>query len=101
MKRFKLDLVTDRLGLPTFNHHRADDDALACGRIMAKLLDMLAERGITQQSEVSVNAMFALVWDSVLRHVAEVGQAKLDRFGSRGLRERNYQAASLAIEACE
>ena len=52
MKRFKLDLVTDRLGLPTFNHHRADDDALACGRIMAKLLDMLRERGITQQSEI-------------------------------------------------
>ena len=52
MKRFKLDLVTDRLGLPTFNHHRADDDALACGRIMAKLIEMLAERGITRQAEL-------------------------------------------------
>ena len=52
MKRFKLDLVSDRLSLPAFNHHRADDDALACGRIMAKLIDMLAERGITQQSEL-------------------------------------------------
>lgn len=52
LKRHKLDMVTDRLGLPAFNHHRADDDALACGRIMAKLIEMLAECGITQQSEV-------------------------------------------------
>ncbi len=50
MRRFKLDLVTDRLGLPRFNHHRADDDALACGRIMAKFADMLVERGITEKS---------------------------------------------------
>lgn len=52
MKRFKLDLVTARLGLPEFNHHRADDDALACGRIMSKFILMLRERGITRQSEL-------------------------------------------------
>lgn len=52
MKRFKLDIVTARLGLPEFNHHRADDDALACGRIYAKLVEMLIERGVTKQEEV-------------------------------------------------
>ncbi|NLV86012.1 MAG: PHP domain-containing protein, partial [Clostridiales bacterium] len=41
LRRYKLDIVTSRLGLPEFNHHRADDDALACGRIMAKLITML------------------------------------------------------------
>ncbi len=52
LKRYKLDLVTNRLGLPEFNHHRADDDALACGRIMAKLVTMLSERGITEKSQL-------------------------------------------------
>ena len=52
MKRFKLDMVTARLGLPEFNHHRADDDALACGRILSKLFKMLQERGITQKNEL-------------------------------------------------
>ena len=52
LKRFKLDIVSSRLGLPDFNHHRADDDALTCGRIMAKFIKMLVEKGITKQSEL-------------------------------------------------
>ncbi len=52
MKRFKLDMVADRLGLPGFNHHRASDDALTCGRIMVKFVGMLAERGITDISQL-------------------------------------------------
>lgn len=52
MRRFKLDLVSGRLGLPEFNHHRASDDAAACGRIMAKFAAMLAERGITELSQL-------------------------------------------------
>ncbi len=52
LKRFKLDIVAGRLGLPDFNHHRASDDAVACGRIMAKLIKMLAERGITEKSQL-------------------------------------------------
>ncbi len=46
LKKFRLDAVADRLGLPPFNHHRASDDAFTCGRILARLLDMLRERGI-------------------------------------------------------
>lgn len=52
LKRFKLDVVSARLGLPDFNHHRADDDALTCGRIMAKFINMLREKGITKQNEL-------------------------------------------------
>ncbi|MBP8640468.1 MAG: PolC-type DNA polymerase III [Oscillospiraceae bacterium] len=52
LKRFKLDIVSARLGLPDFNHHRADDDALTCGRIMSKFVVMLREKGITKQSEL-------------------------------------------------
>ena len=46
MRRFKLDMVADRLGLPPFNHHRASDDALVCGRIMTKFIAMLTEQGV-------------------------------------------------------
>ena len=52
MRRFKLDLVAARLGLPEFNHHRASDDAVTCGKIMARLVSMLEERGITRQAEL-------------------------------------------------
>lgn len=52
LKRHKLDIVSARLSLPDFNHHRADDDALTCGRIMAKFVKMLRDRGITKQSEL-------------------------------------------------
>ena len=45
LKRFKLDIVSNHLELPKFNHHRASDDALVVARIMAKFLPMLAAQG--------------------------------------------------------
>ena len=45
MKRFKLDMVSNRLSLPDFNHHRASDDALVVARIMGRFLPMLEEKG--------------------------------------------------------
>ena len=41
--KFKLNLVSNALNLPDFNHHRAGDDALTCGLIMARLMKMLEE----------------------------------------------------------
>ncbi len=45
LKRFKLDIVSNHLGLPKFNHHRASDDAMVVARIMGKFLPMLAAHG--------------------------------------------------------
>ena len=45
LKRFKLDVVSDHLGLPKFNQHRALDDAEAAQRIMGELLPRLELRG--------------------------------------------------------
>ena len=53
LKKFKLDIVADRLSLPPFNHHRASDDAYTCGRILARLLDMLRERGLEELTDVN------------------------------------------------
>ena len=43
LNKFKLDIVANALSLPEFNHHRAADDAVICGSIMARLLKKLEE----------------------------------------------------------
>ena len=45
LKKFKLDVVSNHLGLPKFNHHRASDDAMVVARMMGKFLPMLAAQG--------------------------------------------------------
>ena len=37
LKKFKLDIISNALGLPDFNHHRASDDAAVCARIFTTL----------------------------------------------------------------
>ena len=53
LTRHKLNLVADALSLPEFNHHRAADDAVTCGMIMARFMDMLRERGIGTLQEIN------------------------------------------------
>ncbi len=43
LNKFKLDIVSNALSLPDFNHHRAADDAMTCGLIMDRLMQKLAE----------------------------------------------------------
>ena len=43
LNKFKLNIVSDALSLPDFTHHRAADDSLTCGLIMARLMAKLEE----------------------------------------------------------
>ena len=43
LNKFKLDIVSNALSLPDFNHHRAADDAMTCGLIMTKLMEKLEQ----------------------------------------------------------
>ncbi len=43
LNKFKLNIVANALSLPDFNHHRAADDAMTCGLIMANLMRKLEE----------------------------------------------------------
>ena len=43
LHKFKLNIVSDALILPDFNHHRAADDAVTCGLVMTKLMEKLEE----------------------------------------------------------
>ena len=43
LNKFKLNIVSNALSLPDFNHHRAGDDAMTCGLIMTRLMQKLEE----------------------------------------------------------
>ena len=43
LNRHKLNLVADALSLPEFSHHRAADDALTCGLVMARHAETLRQ----------------------------------------------------------
>ena len=53
LKRYKLNLVADALNLPEFNHHRAADDAVTCGLIMSRYIEMLQEKGVNRLSQIN------------------------------------------------
>ncbi|MBQ9979498.1 MAG: PolC-type DNA polymerase III [Oscillospiraceae bacterium] len=47
LKRYKLDVVANHLGLPEFSHHRASDDAYTCGLMLCNFIEQLKEDGVT------------------------------------------------------
>jgi DNA polymerase-3 subunit alpha (Gram-positive type) len=55
MKSHKLDIVAARLGLPEFRHHRASDDAVTTGLVLAKLFDKLREEGVGDLSQINAH----------------------------------------------
>ncbi|MBS1419663.1 MAG: PolC-type DNA polymerase III [Oscillospiraceae bacterium] len=52
LKRFKLDIVSNHLGLPQFHHHRASDDAMVVARMMEKFLPMLRRQGAATVDDI-------------------------------------------------
>ena len=57
LSKHKLDVVSNALSLPDFNHHRAADDAMTCGLIMARFMDMLKEQGISRLQQINPYVM--------------------------------------------
>lgn len=53
LKRFKLNLVAEHLGIELKNHHRANDDAGAAGGILLKLFDILEKQGASNLDEIN------------------------------------------------
>ena len=51
LKKFKLDIISNALGLPDFNHHRASDDAAVCARIFTTPRPRLADKGAKTLSD--------------------------------------------------
>ena len=59
LHKFNLDVVAKHFKLEDFNHHRAGDDALICGKIMHKLIPMLQNLGVTDIRSIN-DAMLPL-----------------------------------------
>ena len=53
MHQHKLNLVAKAFDLGDFNHHRAADDALMCGKIFAKLLEKLEAMGVSRLGQIN------------------------------------------------
>lgn len=74
LSKFKLDIVSNALSLPDFNHHRAADDAVTCGLIFDRLSKRLAEeQGVERLQQVNA-VMAALragghIMDRKSRHI--------------------------------
>jgi hypothetical protein len=52
---------------------------------------------ISKKGEIDLTGNYDLLWQQVISHVAEVGQRKLTFYSKRGLRERHFNPAPLAI----
>ena len=88
LNRFKLDVVANALSLPEFNHHRAADDAVTCGLIMAKHLEKLEEMGIHSLQAVNP-AMESLRSENQIgnRHARHIILFAKNQMGLRNLYE--------------
>ncbi len=88
LSRFKLDVVANALSLPDFNHHRAADDAVICGLIMAKHLEKLTEMGITTLQAIN-SAMEGLRSQNAVtnRHARHIILFAKNQLGLRNLYE--------------
>ena len=87
--KFTLDHVAKALSIPPFHHHRAVDDADACGKIFLALLDKLEARdiynldAINEIEEFNVNAIRkAKTSHAIILASSEVGRVNLYRLVS-------------------
>ncbi len=86
LNKFKLDIVANALSLPEFNHHRAADDAVICGMIMARFFGMLEEMGVHSLQAVNP-AMVGLRSQSRIgdRHAKHIILFAKNQLGLRNL----------------
>jgi DNA polymerase-3 subunit alpha (Gram-positive type) len=57
LKRHKLDIVCEYLGIGLENHHRAADDAEATAGMMLKFIEMMKDKGINDVIEINKLSM--------------------------------------------
>ncbi len=76
LKRHKLDMVSNRLSLPEFNHHRASDDAMVVARIMERFIPMFAEKGAHTLGEMNALVNEGLEHRRRPRHISILVRSK-------------------------
>lgn len=53
LKKHKLNIVCEHLGISLENHHRAADDAAATAEIMLKFIEMMKDKGIKDVADIN------------------------------------------------
>ena len=53
LKRHKLNIICDHLGISLENHHRATDDAAATAEVFKRFMEMMTEKGISNVSDIN------------------------------------------------
>ena len=79
--KYKLNIVADALSLPDFNHHRASDDAITCGYLLARFYTMLEEQAVHDYT--AINSRMAelrtgsRIFDRRARHIILLAKNQL------------------------
>lgn len=92
LKKHKLDIIANHLGLPEFNHHRALDDAMTVAHMLTRFFNRLEELGI--QSIDKINGMVAQLRDGATtrKHIYHIVLLAKNKVGLRNL----YKLISLS-----
>ncbi len=53
MRSYRLDAVAKHVGVPSFRHHRANDDARATAQIFQNMMEALHERGVENIEDIN------------------------------------------------
>ena len=93
LSKHTLDVVAKDFDMADFNHHRAGDDALVCGRIMGKLMEKLQVMGVTNVQ--AINAAMLPLRPAARDHVMRCQHIVLFAKNQIGLRNL-YQLISEA-----
>jgi len=90
LKKYKLDIVCEHLGISLENHHRAVDDAHATAEIFIKCMSLLKEKSIN-----NINSINSLESDTVNKKQLKTYHAVILVKNQKGLRNL-YELISLS-----
>ena len=80
-KRFSLDAVQKALKLPSFDHHRADEDARILAKIFEKLVELMQKKGISDISDINniikADPLRGKTWHMILIAKNQIGLKNL------------------------
>src|SRR5579875_458599 len=76
LKRFKLELVAEHLGIPTKNRHRALGDAEVTAQVFLRILERAQQEGILTLEHLRKRLLLPVAWSGDIEQATVVGGGK-------------------------